>query len=258
MTRRLGPVSVVLAVAVAALQACAGAVARQDPAASPEGPVVVFAASSLTEVVRDLAKRFEAGHPGTSVTVSVGGSQQLARQILDGAPADVLLAADRRQAALVTAAGLARGPARTVAHNRLTLAVETGNPTGIRDLADLADADRVVVLGAEEVPIGRYTRLLLARAGVEVLPDSVEPDVRTVLGKVALGEADVAVVYETDVRGRGGVDSVPIDDHGVVADYVVLRLRTGHATDATVDAFLDVVTGPQGRRSFARHGFDPA
>jgi len=167
------------------------------PTSEPSGEVVVFAAASLTDALEAIAADLEAATPGLDVVFSFAGSQQLAAQIAEGAPADVFASADETQMDVVADAGLVAGEPRTFARNSLAIAVEPGNPLGIRGLADLARADVTLVLADEDVPAGRYAAAALEAAGVTVAPASLEVDVRAVLSKVALGEADAAPVTIT-------------------------------------------------------------
>lgn len=228
-----------------------------NPTRLPPGEVVVSAAASLTEAFGRLAGRFEEAHPGVAVRLNVAGSQQLAAQILDGAPVGVFASADQRQMRRVTDAGLHLARPRVLSHNRLAVAVEPGNPRGITGLSDLAHPDLTVVLAAEEVPAGRYTLQLLRRAGVEVRPDSLETDVRVVLAKVALGEADAGVVYRSDIVAAGErVEEVPISYPEVTATYAVAPLRLTPRPDLA-QAFVDLALSRHGREALRRAGLSP-
>lgn len=242
--------------AALALLTTLGACSGTTPfASSSGGEAVVFAAASLTEAFADLSRAFEDRHAGSSVLLSLAGSQQLARQILDGAPADLFASADRRQVDLVLEAGRVEGEPTIFARNRLVIVVERGNPLGIRELSDLARPGSVVVMAAEQVPAGRYARQALARARVVLEPRSVEADVRAVLAKVALGEADAGIVYASDVVGAGDrVEAVAIPaEHSPVAEYWIARLD-GPGPQAARD-FLALALSPDGREILARHGF---
>jgi molybdate transport system substrate-binding protein len=106
------------------------------------------------------------------------------------------------------------------------------------------------------VPCGRYSQELFANAGVTVTPRSYEENVKGVLNKVTLGEADAGIVYATDVLAAGDrADGVPIpDDVNVVARYPIVAVAAG-AQPEVAAAFVDVVLGPDSRRILARHGF---
>lgn len=240
-----------------ALGACATAPADPSPAGDTiAGGVTVFAAASLTDAFTDLGAAFETAHPDTTVTFNFAGSQQLSTQVLEGAPADVFASADQRQMGIVADAGLADGEPAVFAHNRLEIAVEPGNPTGIATLGDLAGDGVVVVLAADEVPAGRYAREALDAAGADVDPASLETDVRAVLTKVSLGEADAGIVYASDIAAAGdrvrGV-AIPGDDN-VVAAYPIAGLRDA-PHPAAARAFVAMVRSDEGRATLERYGF---
>lgn len=248
MSRR----SSLLLLALLTLSAC-------GPTDASDREVTVLAASSLTGAFTELANAFEATHDGVTVRLGFAGSQRLATQVLEGAPADVLATADDVQMGLVVEAGATAGAPATFARNRLTIAVEAGNPLDLRGVDDLADPDVTLVLAAEEVPAGRYARALLDAAGVEATPASFESDVRAVLGKVALGEADAGLVYVSDVTTAGDdVSRVGIaDDHGVEARYPIALLADA-GSPALGRAFIDLVRSEEGQAVLAEHGFAPA
>ncbi|MDP8970273.1 MAG: molybdate ABC transporter substrate-binding protein [Actinomycetota bacterium] len=246
------------------LTACGGATpsraartsSGQIPADALSGEMTVFAASSLTAVLEDVAAAFEAIHRDTDVTFNFAGSQQLAGQIVDGAPADVFAPASPRHMQVVADAGLVAAAPRVFASNLLQVAVEPGNPLGIRRLADLARPDVKVVLAAEEVPAGQYARQALKAAGVHVQPVSLETEVKGVLSKVALGEADAGIVYVTDVIAAGGdVEGVSIpEEFNVAARYPIAVLRTApNRTGA--EAFVGFIMSPRGQAILGEQGF---
>ena len=203
------------------LLGCAGHDAGSTgPGSGADGELVVFAAASLTDALGELADVFEE-RTGVPVLLNLAGSQTLATQLVEGAPADMFIAANVVQMDVVATAGLLAGAPVPVVSNRLAIAVEAGNPRGVTGLADLARPDLVVVLPAEAVPAGRYAREVLARAGVEVRPASLEQSVRAALARVAQGEADASIVYASDVVVAGDtVMGIPIPvEQNVVATY---------------------------------------
>lgn len=175
------------------------------------GDLVVLAAASLTDALQEIGARFERDHPDVTVRLSFASSSQLAVQIGEGAPADVFVSAGPRPMERVADAGLLAGRPMRFAGNALTIAVEPGNPLGITGLGDLERRDVVVVLAAPDVPAGELAADVVAAAGLSLRPASLERDVRAALARVELGEADAAIVYETDVRAaEGAVDGVAI------------------------------------------------
>lgn len=217
--------------------------------------VTVFAASSLTAAFEEIATAFERAHPDLSVRLSFDGSTALARQILEGAPADAFAAADPETASMVR--DLAGEDAIVFARNRLTIAVAPGNPHRITGPSDLARRRLIVVVCADQVPCGRRTAEMLANAGVTIRPASREPSVRAALSKVAAGEADAAVVYRTDVLDAGrAVEDVSIPDSvNVTSEYPFVVLRPAPAAARTFAAFL---LGDHAQQILRRHGFEAA
>ena len=230
---------------------CLAALALSGCGGSGGDQVVVFAASSLTDVFDQVERRFEAAHPDIDVIVNYGGSSSLAGQIEQGAPADVFAAADRDTMERVR--GEADGDPVLFARNRLAIAVELGNPLRISGLASLSDDRVVVVVADREVPAGAYAAEALRRAGVTVAPASYESSVRAVAAKVALGEADAGIVYRTDIRADDRLDEVVIPDaQNVIADYPIVVV---HETDAA-RAFVEFVLGDTGRLALSDAGFE--
>lgn len=217
--------------------------------------LVVLAAASLTEALRDAAAAFEAGHPGLTVQASFAGSPTLAHQIEEGAPADVFAAADEATMQRLVDGGLV-APPTVFARNRLAIVVPAGNPKAIRTLADLGRPGLVIVLCAPSVPAGRYAREAFAKAGVGVPRASEEADVKAVVTKVRLGEADAGIAYTTDVRAAGGaVEGVALpEEHDVIARYPVAVLRDARNRGAA-EAFVAFLASADGGRILARFGF---
>jgi len=218
--------------------------------------VTVLAASSLTDAFTDVGERFEAAHPGYDVRLGFAASSDLARQVLEGAPADVYASADPDQVDRLVAAGITAEPPTIFARNTLAIAVAPGNPLGITGLGDLDDSDLVLVVCAPEVPCGAYAAAAFDLADTALQPASFESNVKSVVTKVALGEADAGIVYRTDVIAAGGsVDGVAIPaGAGVVADYPVVRLSGAPNATGSLE-FVEFLLGPVGRTALADHGF---
>jgi molybdate transport system substrate-binding protein len=211
--------------------------------------VVVFAASSLTDVLARVEAEFESEHPGVDVVVNTAGSSSLVAQLADGAPADVLITADAETMARAIAVAPTVGDPVVLARNELVIAVERGNPLGIRSLDDLQGV--VVVLAAPDVPAGAYSRSVLACAGVVLDPSSLEQSVRSVASKVALGEADAGLVYRTDISGDLDAVDVPSECQ-VSAEYPIVPV----AESPEAARFLAFVTGPAGAAALTDAGFE--
>jgi molybdate transport system substrate-binding protein len=246
----------VLALGVCA--GCAGAAPGPADSASPDedgltGSLTVYAAASLSAVFDELLTRFAADHPGVDVRpVVTDGSSALATQIIEGAPADVFASADERTMAEVVDAGAADDPV-LFAGNTLVLVVPAGNPAGIRSLADLPRA--TVVLCEPDVPCGAASATLLAESGVRVTPASSEQNVTAVLTKVAAGEADAGLVYATDVVGRDDVEAIVPEGADDVVNRYPIAVTTAAASREVAQAFVDLVTGPDGQALLTEAGF---
>jgi molybdate transport system substrate-binding protein len=221
-------------------------------AAKPAVTIDVFAASSLTEAFTELGRMFEASRRGVTVRFNFGGSSALAQQVNDGAPADVFASADATTMAKVVDAGHAKGAPSVFARNRLSIVVAAGNPKAVEGLADLAKPGMVVVLCAPEVPCGSLANATLANAGVKVQPKSLEANVKAVVTKVALGEADAGIVYETDVKAGGpkvaGVAVEGADDPSRQAAYAIVQV-VGAAHPDEARQWVDYVTSSSEARS---------
>lgn len=218
-----------------------------DPAGGRQETVVVFAASSLTRAFTAEGKAFEAAHPGVRVTFSFAGSQTLVAQIKQGAPADVLATAD-----LATMGATGLRDSRVFARNSLAIVTEPGNPRRVTGLADLGRPGVRVVLAGPSVPVGAAARRVLSAAHVTVRPVSLEQDVKGVVTKVAMGEADAGIAYATDVRSAGSsVAGVALP--GISNSYPIAVARPG----AQASAFVDFVLSDQGQAVLASFGFLP-
>jgi molybdate transport system substrate-binding protein len=209
---------------------------------------------------------FESANPRHSLRLNFGASSQLRAQIEQGAPADVFASADGAQMEPLVRAKLADSPV-VFARNRLTVVVPTANPGKLRSSKDLARPRLRLVTTAENVPIGRYTAQVLGnlaktrgypadfaeRVNANVV--SREANVRTVLAKVELGEADAAVVYETDAKASRRVRSLSIPPTAnVVAEYPI-AVVAGSRNAEGAERFLRFVRSPAGARILRRHGF---
>lgn len=231
--------------------------------AAPETEVVVFAAASLGEAFRALEPVFVGRHPGAKVTFQLAGSQELRTQIEHGASADVFASADTAHMdALVTQERVI--DPRIFARNEPVMVVASNRKADLATFADLPKAERIVV-GEATVPIGRYTGQILDKANATLGADfrarvdakviSRELNVKQVLAKVTLGEADAGIVYRTDARAAKDVAVVVIPPElNVVATYPIARVERAAHPDLG-RAFVALVLSAEGRAVLAEHGF---
>jgi len=237
-------------------------------AGAQAGPVSVFAAASLKDAFTEAGALLARGRPGFAVRFNFAGSQQLALQIDQGAEADVFAAADQRSIDAVGDKGLLAGEAVVFARNRLVVITPGANPGRVDRLQDLAKPGLKLVLAAAAVPVGRYSREALGRlagAGgfgadfaVRVLRNVVseEDNVRAVVAKVQLGEADAGIVYVSDATPAVGraVRLVAMPDaYNVVAAYPIAVIA-GSRRRAEARAFVDFILSAEGQRLLERYG----
>ena len=208
------------------------------------------------EALLELGDAFEGANPGVDVTFDFGASSEVVQGINEGAPTDVFASADTKNMdKLVAGASVAADP-QVFATNQLQIIVGKGNPQAVTGVADLANPDLLVVACSPEVPIGGYTQQVFDAAGVTVTPVSLEENVKSIVTKVTLGEADAGVVYRTDVIAAAdkaeGVD-IPADIN-VTAKYPIAV--TKDAANATVaNAFVAFVLSPDGQTILQKYGF---
>ena len=229
-------------------------VGATKPAVS--GDATVFAAASLTDAFTEIGEAFTTANPDVTLTFNFAASSELVTQINEGAPADVYASADQNNMTKLTDAGNNGAEPEVFATNSLEIIVGPGNPRGITGVADLANPDIIFVTCAPEVPIGAYTQEVFTRADVTVTPASFEENVRGIVTKVTLGEADAGIVYETDVTAAGdqadGVEIPP--DLNLVAEYPLVITKEAPNAEAG-QAFVDFVVGVQGQTILASYGF---
>lgn len=250
--RRAAAAVAVLALATAACSAT-GSGNGADTGSDGDRTLTVMAAASLTEPFGALAKTFEADHPGVDVRTSFDSSATIATQVVNGAPADVVATADERTMQVMADQDALAGDPVVFAHNVLTLVVPPANPAGISRLQDLDGSDYVVCASA--VPCGALAETLLADAGVTTEPRSHEVDVKAVLTKVVLDEADAGLVYASDVVAAGDqVREVPVPG-APGTDYPV-AVTADSADPELAQQFLDLVLSEQGRQALDAAGFE--
>lgn len=228
----------------------------------------VFAAASLTESFNDIKTKYQAAHPDVNITYNFNGSQILVQQIINGAPADVFASADQANMQKGTQAGVVNSP-QLFAKNKLTVIVPTNNPANITSLKDLARKGVKIDLEAATVPAGKYSRQILDKLGSDpqygaayksaVLANIVsqEDNVKAVVQKVELGEADAGIVYVTDVTKAAAskVKFITIPDNfNVIAQYPIAAVKDSKNAQAAQD-FINYILSPDGQAVLNQYHF---
>jgi molybdate transport system substrate-binding protein len=254
-----------------AFAGCGTSSAGGDPSAAPVA-LKVFAAASLTEAFTAMQPSFQAAHRNVTISYNFGGSDTLATQIAQGAPADVFASANTKQMDTVVKGGQVAGAsAQTFAHNRLVVIYPTANPANLRTLQDLARPHLKLDLAASTVPVGQYALDFLTKASADpaygasfkadVLKNvvSYETDVKVVLAKVSLGEADAGIVYTTDAATKSGsVGTISIPDNlNSIAVYPIAPIAGSAHADLAAQ-FVGYAGSPDGQATLTRYGFLPA
>ena len=251
-----------LAAGLLTLAACGSSSANPQTTA-----ITVLAASSLTKAFPRVGDLFTKAHPSVTVNFSFGGTDSLAAQIEQGAPADVFAGASAKFGEMLSGQHLIESP-RPFCTNSLVLVVPPSNPAGITSPKDLATKNVKLVVGSESVPVGAYTRTVLGsldaiygsdystRALARVV--SNEDTAEAVLAKVETGEADAAFVYVTDARAAGSqltAITLPATANAVAAYPIAVVSATDHADAAR--QFVTFVLSPPARALLRQAGFGP-
>jgi molybdate transport system substrate-binding protein len=230
--------------------------------------LTVFAAASLTNAFGEIGKSFETANPGVTVKFNFGGSQALRTQIEQGALADVFASANAKEMdALVTGKFVAADTSKIFLTNQLVVIMPAKNPAGLAALADLAKPGLKLVLAAKEVPVGNYALQVLDKldtalgAGYKdnVLKNvvSYESDVKQVVAKVQLGEADAGFVYMSDTVAAPDLQKIEIPaENNVVAKYPLAAMSQSKNSDLA-QAFIAYVLSADGQAILQKWGFLP-
>ncbi|MFT4039327.1 MAG: molybdate ABC transporter substrate-binding protein [Thermomicrobiales bacterium] len=234
------------------------------------GELTVFAAASLTDAFGTIKTDLEKEHPGLSITYNFAGSQALVTQLGEGAEADVFASANKTQMKAAQEQDLIAGSPEVFVNNELVIVTPADNPAGIDSPDDLGQAGVRLVLAQADVPVGKYAREavcgmsqdtatfgddFVGRVAANVV--SEEEDVRAVLTKVELGEADAGIVYVSDAFVSGDkVQQVEIPaDENIIASYPIATVSGGD--EALGDAFISYVLSDDGQSTLADYGFEP-
>jgi molybdate transport system substrate-binding protein len=290
MPRRL---LVILLIFSAILSACSSSTRPVSPTAIPASPtadpvsptaaptaapvtasqtLTIFAASSLTEAFTELGKQFEAKNPGAKLVFNFAGSQQLVQQLAQGAPADVFASANQAQMdAAIQAGRISANQSNALVENSLVVIFAQPNSGNIRQLRDLANSGLKLVLADKNVPVGKYALEFLDKASKN--PDfgagfkdavlknvvSYEENVRAVLTKISLGEADAGFVYTSDISqeesSQLGTLEIPAELNVKALYFIAPVQDSQHAPFAR--AFVDFVLAPESQDLLTRYGFQP-
>jgi len=247
---------VIVSLALALLFGAVASVGAKD--------LVVFEAASLKDAFARLAERFEKEHPGTKVVTNAAGSQELRTQIEHGAAVDVFASADHKHVNALVTQGLVDTPS-VFTCNEPVVVVRTALASSMKSFADLPRAERIVI-GTADVPIGSYTLQILQKAAakygadfprrVEAKVASRELNVRQILAKVVLGEADAGIVYRSDTvtaQGKVGVVTIP-PEFNVIAEYPITSLKNAPNADLARQ-WIDLVKSTA--EALRQAGFQP-
>lgn len=228
----------------------------------------VFAAASLTESFKEIATQYQASHPNIKISYNFNGSQILVQQIINGANADIFASADQANMQKATDAGQVGTP-QIFAKNRLAIIIPASNPGKIITLKDLAKKGLKIVVAAPAVPVGKYSLQALDNmakisdygltyeSAVKANFVSQEDNVKAVVQKVQLGEADAGIVYLTDitaaVANQVKIIDIP-DPFNVVAEYpIAVTKSTAHPSEA--QAFMQYILSPDGQAILKKFHF---
>jgi len=252
------------------LAACGGTTASSTTPTPSPTTLNVFAAASLKESFTVIAAKYHLAHPNVTVKFSFDGSQILEQQIANGAPSDIFASADQSNMQKATTAGLV-GSAQVFARNRLVVIIPVNNSGNITTLKDLARKGVKIVIGAATVPAGKYTLQVLDKmakatdygsayeTAVKANFVSLETNVKSVVEKVQLDEADAGFVYRTDVTAavsnKVTVIDIP-DNFNVIAQYpIAVTKNSTHA--AAAQAFMQYILSSNGQAILQQYHFLP-
>jgi len=231
--------------------------------------LTVFAAASLNEAFHEIETIFHKANPDITAEFSFAGSQQLVQQISEGAPADLFASADMKQMGIAVQSGrIDSTSVRTFAHNKLVIIVPPDG-SNVGTIHDLGKSGRKIILADKAVPAGRYSLLALDRISSDsafgpgfkesVLHNvvSYEENVRAVLAKVILEEADAGIVYVSDINGEQArtLRTIEIPDAwNIIATYPIATIKDSRQR-AAAERFVQCVLSKEGQAVLRRFGF---
>lgn len=258
-----------LLVSLIALMAASCTTQDSQPLAQ-NSELIVFAAASLSEVFTELSHQFESNHPGTKVILNLAGSQQLAHQLNQGAPADLFASANERQMEVAISSGRIDPSSRRIfAQNRLVVVVPRNNPGDLKTFEDLAIPGKRLIIAAPEVPAGTYAQMVIKNISndprygggfYQAVFDNIvsyEENVRAVLSKIRLGEGDGGIVYLSDVMNQAAEEvntlSIP-DEFNILAKYPIALTNDSKQPELALE-FIDFLLSRDGQQVLAEFGF---
>jgi len=235
----------------------------------PSGELSVFAAASLTEPFTEMGKRLEMAYPGLKVVYNFGGSPALRTQLEQGAHADVFASADAIQMEQAKKGEVVQGETPIFVKNRLVVITPKANPGKVTEFRDLAKPGLKLDLANAKVPVGNYSRQAFSKASAEygsgfeksVLGNIVseEENVKQVVTKVQLGEADAGIVYVSDVTPKVSKDVLTVaipDAYNQLATYPI-ALTKGVQNRAAAEVFIAFVLSAEGQAILKAFHFIP-
>jgi molybdate transport system substrate-binding protein len=241
---------------VGILLLAAGCGGDSDDGASEGETVTVLAASSLTETFTELEGIYQEEHEGVDVRISFDSSSTLAGQAIEGAPADVLATADEATMAMATDADVTAEEPQLFATNTMVMVAPAGNLAGIVSFEDLNQEGITYIACEKSAPCGALAKTLLDANQIEAAPSSFEVDVKAVLTKVELDEADAGLVYESDAVASGDkVETIEIPmAEQEINNYPIATLTQSENPDLATD-WVDLVLSEEGQGILGEAGF---
>src|SRR4030042_1884464 len=277
MTRSLPSLLIVLSIALSAcgftgvgLPSKSLSSISENPGAAQTRELTVFAAASLTDAFEEIGNAFEAANPGVKVNFNFAGSQILRTQLEQGAAADIYASADHKNMdALIEENLVIANSYHDYTSNGLVVVLPPGNPAKLESLKDLANPDIKLVLADESVPAGKYARQILFNMSqnpeygkdfeTDVLANVVsnETDIRQVVTKVELGEADAGIVYVSDAVAAPELITIPIPvQFNIIAKYPIAILANS-SNPGLAGSFIAYLISPAGQAILDKWGFNP-
>lgn len=226
--------------------------------------LIVFAASSLTNAFEELGEQFEKANPTIDVIFNFGSSSQLTAQIIEGVQGDLFASANETQMEILLRDGQVIAPVMIFCTNSLVIGVQKGNPSNITQLSDLTNKGLRVVLAEPQTPIREYSDLIIAGSLLPgdqtLLSDNIvseEANVRQVVTKIALGEADAGIIYATDITPdiKSLVSAIPIPPQNNVTAQYPVAILSGSSSIEIAEEFIQFILGEKGQGILQKWGF---